>query len=339
MARKPGIWLRKGTPWYYVTLKGDQIRLSKDEKEAQRMFHELMAKKVAEAPDPEPPAALGVSFKKLADEYLKATQGDKGQRAFQQQTKTLQLFSNHVKKLRADEVRPHMVRAWLATKPEWNVSTQSGQRKTIKAVLNWAVKEGYLNESPLKKMAGGEALRRDRVFTEEEKKKISEFVSPDFADFLKAIELTGARPFSEMAQVTATDVDLNAGTITLQKHKNRKKTGKPRTIFLVPELLAILKKRVEQHPNGPLFQSRRGAKWNSGSSRKWFSEIEKELGIKAHAYVYRHSYITAALIRGVPVEVVAELVGNTPSVLHRNYAHVGKDKTALKAAALKAVTG
>jgi hypothetical protein len=35
--------------------------------------------------------------------------------------------------------------------------------------------------------------------------------------------------------------------------------------------------------------------------------------------------------------VLAELVGNTPAVLHRNYAHVGKDKTALKAAAMKAV--
>jgi site-specific recombinase XerD len=70
---------------------------------------------------------------------------------------------------------------------------------------------------------------------------------------------------------------------------------------------------------------------------KWFKEVETHLGIKAHAYALRHTYITNALIRGVPVEVLAELVGNTPQVLHRHYAHVAKDTTALKAAALKAV--
>ncbi len=337
MPRQAGIWLRKGTPWYYTTLRGEQIRLSQDKAEAERLFHELMAKKPDE--QPEPPAVFGITFRKLADEYLKATQGDKVERAFEQQVSCLKLFCDFLKKkIPAADLKPHMVSAWLRTKTTWGQSTQAVKRKTIKAVLNWGVREGHLEENPLKKMAGGESLRRDRVLTDDEKKKISEFVSPDFADFLHAIELTGARPFSEMAQVTAAEVDFDAGTITLQRHKNRKKTGKPRVIFLVPELAKLLRQRAGRYPGGFLFRSRRGKPWYNGSSMKWFKEVETNLGIKAHAYAYRHTYITAALIRGVPVEVLAELVGNTPQVLHRHYAHVAKDKTALKAAALKAVT-
>lgn len=136
--------------------------------------------------------------------------------------------------------------------------------------------------------------------------------------------------------VEAKDVDFVAGTITLQQHKNRKKTGKPRTIFVVPELLEMLRIRAAKHPEGFLFRSRRGNRWYNGSSMKWFKEIEKALGIKAWAYAWRTTYITTALIRGVPVEVVAELVGNTPQVIYRHYSHVGKDQTAMKAAALKA---
>jgi integrase len=340
MPRRPGIWLRKGTAWWYSTINGEKVRLSEDKKEAERLFHELLSKK-AEADAPEPAAIFGPTFKKLADDYLKATQEEKSDRVFEQQTRCLQLFSNYLpKKTLAKDLKPHMVAAWLKSKPTWGTSTKAGKRKTIKAVLNWAVKQGYLEENPLKKMPGGEALKRDRILSEEEKKKIHAFILPrsaEFADFLRALELTGARPFSEMAQVTAADIDFTAGTITLQRHKNRKKTGKPRVIFLVPELKKMLEARVLQYPEGALFRSRRGKTWYTGSSRKWFALIEEKLGFEAHAYAYRHTFITDALIRGVPVEVLAALVGNTPAVLHRNYAHVGKNQDALKAAALKAI--
>lgn len=44
-----------------------------------------------------------------------------------------------------------------------------------------------------------------------------------FAEFVAAPELTGARPLSEVASVTAADCDLEKGTWTLAKWKNSKK--------------------------------------------------------------------------------------------------------------------
>lgn len=336
MPRRAGIWQRKGRPWWYTTIGQEQIRLSVDRAEAERMFHRLMAKKGEDALDPNPPDA--VLFRRLAEDYLHATRGDKVERAFVGQMNCLRDFGNHVGKLMmASDLRPYMVSAWMRKKTTWGPSTQAMQRKTIKAVLNWAVREGHLEENPLKRMSGGNSQRRERFLTPEERKRITEFVSPEFADFLRAIELTGALPFSEMAQVTGDVIDFEASTITLQKHKNRKKTGKPRTIYVADELMELFRRLVELYPTGPIFRGRRGKMWYTGSARKWFSSIREKLGIEAFPYAYRHTYITEAIIRGVPVEMVAALVGNTPQVIHRHYSHVAQDQAAMRSAANKAI--
>lgn len=193
MPRPAAIWQRKQTGWYYVTLNGQQTKLSKDKKEAERLFHELMAKKPSEEETAEPPTALGISFRKLADVYLVATKDEKVEQAFQGQVTCLKSFCDFLKKrVAAASLQPHMVRSWLRTKPTWGKSTQVMKRKTIKAVLNWGVREGHLKENPLKSMVGGNAERRDRVMQPTEVERIYAFVSADFRDFLRAVELTGA---------------------------------------------------------------------------------------------------------------------------------------------------
>src|SRR5262245_1810854 len=65
MARKPSVWFREQDGWFYTTLKGKQIKLSQDEKEAEREFHALLAKRTDE-----PVTLARLSLKKLADEFL-----------------------------------------------------------------------------------------------------------------------------------------------------------------------------------------------------------------------------------------------------------------------------
>lgn len=331
MSRPASIWLRKQTGYYYVTFRGEKVRLSKDRKEAERLFHELMAKKPEEAAP-----ALGVSFRKLADEYLIHTQGTKGEHTFNHQVKVLREFCQHVKGARATELKGHMVLAWLAKKTTWNDSTKSNVKKVLKAACNWGVKNGYLDEHPLKKLPSGNTRRRDRIITPEEWQKIRAFVSPAFADFLSVVHQTGARPYSEVAQLDAKHINWQECTATLTKHKNADKTGKPRVLYFTEESMAILKRLAEEHPVGALFRTTRHSRWSRVSAWKWFHEIEERLGIKAHCYALRHTRITEAIVNGVPVEVVAELCGNTPQVIHAHYSHVGKNKAALLAAAKKA---
>jgi site-specific recombinase XerD len=58
------------------------------------------------------------------------------------------------------------------------------------------------------------------------------------------------------------------------------------------------------------------------------------LGLKGvSAYVLRHGYITQALERGVSIEVVAELVGNSPATIYKHYSHIAQRPGMLQAAA------
>ena len=43
MPRKPKPWLRKQTKCWYVTIGGRQHNLDSDKKEAEKLFHKLMA--------------------------------------------------------------------------------------------------------------------------------------------------------------------------------------------------------------------------------------------------------------------------------------------------------
>jgi hypothetical protein len=48
MARKPSVWFREQTGWYTTTIGGEQVKLSKDKKEAETAFHELLAGRTRE---------------------------------------------------------------------------------------------------------------------------------------------------------------------------------------------------------------------------------------------------------------------------------------------------
>lgn len=341
MPRPAKIWLRKQTGYYCVTFQGKITKLSKDRKEAERKFHLLMAEK-----EEIQPTVHGPSFKKLAIDFLEHTQGDKNAETLAIQRKILKTFCEHQKAVRARDLRGHMVTRWLAHenawrqkagRKVWGESTKALAIKTIKAVCNWAVRQGHLTENPIKKLSSGKVARRDRVITAEEKRQILEYVTPDFADFLRVVDQTGARPYTEVGRLEARHIDFAAGTATLKEHKTARKTGRPRVLFFTPETLEILRRRAERYPVGLLFRTRRGSGWTRSNSGKWFREIRDTLGINICCYLYRHSRITQALVSGVPVEVVAELCGNTPQIIHRFYSHVAKDQAALRAAAQRAM--
>ena len=48
MSRKPSVWFREQDGWFYTTSKGKQIKLSQNEKDAEREFHALLAKRTDE---------------------------------------------------------------------------------------------------------------------------------------------------------------------------------------------------------------------------------------------------------------------------------------------------
>jgi len=160
-----------------------------------------------------------------------------------------------------------------------------------------------------------------------------------FADYILALEQTGARPFSEVCKVTAADVDLENGTWTLAKWKNSKKQkGKNRVIYLTEPMMDLTRRLMSKHAEGPLFRNNTNTPWSRQSITWRFRTLGEKLKIEGlTAYAVRHGFITDAMARGVPVAVVAELCGTSIQTIQKAYNHLNVKHDVLREAARKAV--
>jgi integrase len=206
----------------------------------------------------------------------------------------------------------------------------------LKRAYNWAEAEGILTSNPVKKVAKPAARARDRILTPEERLEVAAAIKDaEFGDFVFALQETGCRP-SEVARVTAADVDPEQGVWTLEQHKTRKRTGKPRVVYLTPPMLELTRRLLERHPEGTLFRNLRGRAWTRNAIRCRFRRIRHRLphlkGVIS--YTYRHSFATDALVNGVGAIEVAELMGHANTdMLVKHYQHLaGKRKHMLEAA-------
>jgi len=168
MPRQAAIWKRKQDGYFYVTLKGKKVRLSKDKKEAQQAFHALMSKER----DPLEKAGLSPTFKRLADLFLDEAEKTKAPGTYAVQLNYLQLFSDFIGTKRAAEVKVHHVTEWLHSHDSWSESTRTTARSILRACMNWGVQQGYLKEHPLSRLKRGEFTRRERVMSADERAKL-----------------------------------------------------------------------------------------------------------------------------------------------------------------------
>lgn len=338
MARQPSVWTRGNTGWFYTTIKGEQIRLSQDKAEAERMLHRILADQEPDAKAEE--VSVSPTMKKICELFLEDALLEKGEETYKVQKRVLQSFLDSLKKgMKVADLKQMHVTEWFRKHPTWGGSYRTNGRKVLKACLNWAGKQGYIpRDHTITLMPTGRYERRERILNDAEKKMIRAEVRGDFADFLFALEQTGARPFSEIGKVTAETVDLEDGSITLTEWKNKKKTGKKRTIYMTPALKSLVERLVARHPSGPIFRNRFGNAWRRDSVAVNLTRLAGKLKIpQINAYCLRHTYITDCLAKGMSASIVAELVGNSVKTIEKYYDHLDQKKDVLKDAAKKAM--
>ena len=149
--------------------------------------------------------------------------------------------------------------------------------------------------------------------------------SRPFARYLIASRC-GARP-QQIREVTAADVNREYTQWHFKKHKTRNKTGKPLTVYLPPCLQTLTKILVAARPNGPLFLNARGGIWKSDTVTQRMERLRKRLNLPdgTVAYLYRHAMATDALLAGVDLPVLAQMLGHTDTrMISKVYGHLVK---------------
>jgi integrase len=338
--RQPKPWYRTSKDAWYVELDGQQHRLAKgkdSEAEAYDAFYRLMATRPENLPRSD-----RITVAQICDLFLDTSKRRHAADTYENYRHFLQAFCDRYGRELANSIKPFHLTKWLDEHPAW----KGGRRHavlSVKRAFSFADKQGILSPNPIRGVQAERHGRRTRVLTKEEEVEILAAIGDEqFRQFVSAMLATGCRP-SEVARVTAADVDLDVGVWVFDRHKTAKKTGRPRVIYLTPAVLELTRALMAKHPEGPLFRGPRGGRpFSRNNIRCRFRRLREKLPHLKHfvSYNLRHTYATRALVNGVGVAQVAELLGHTSTeMVSKVYGHLAGEFAHMREAARRATDG
>lgn len=334
MARPNKVWFRKDIGWWMVTIGGEKIRLAEgraNRKLAEQKFHEL---KVAQA---RPAERSDARIADVIDAFLVWSKIHRSSETCRNHIWYGQKFAEHIGYLKATELRPHHVTQWVDSH-KWGQTTQRNARRSIYRAFAWAVEEGLLLSNPLKGMKCPGALTRQRAMTNGEFRSIS---TRDFKVLIFTLRMTGCRP-KEARSLTWSEVRNDRWI--LSQYKMAYKTHKPRVIYLIKSMQRLMQVlRSEAALNGRasenVFLNARRQPWTVNAIRLRMERLKQKLGLPNDLCCYhaRHAFGTAAVLNGVDVVTVAQLMGHSSlEMVQKVYVHLSDEHQYLNQAAERA---
>ena len=242
------------------------------------------------------------------------------------------------------ELRPSDVERWIGALTERGLkpSTVALSRRVLGICLRDAERDGKAprNVAHLSYAPKVEGTTRKHTLTAAEARQLLDAAANDpDAGLLVTLGLgTGAR-IGELVGLDWSDVDLDAGTISISRTRSRIGVGPTkshrgvRIVALPPFALEALRREtrrqgpvIARDDGLPLIPERAGQRWRAFRVRAGFD------GLRFHDL--RGTYATLALARGVPAKALADVLGHDPAVLLRTYAGPIESGRDLAAAAI-----
>jgi integrase len=232
------------------------------------------------------------------------------------------------------EVRKGHIEHWVESHTTWRSPvTRRHAMTSVLAAFRYARQMHDVSHSlvGLKKPP-----QRPRLasFTTEEETLLYSATDEVFGNFLFAAIHTGLRPYCELARLTTDDVrETERG---MMWRVDSTKTGKVRVIPVRSEVAALTRQLIDGVPaRSAVFRNNQGRPWKKVTGVARFLKIKRDLDWasdprRAHlsSYSCRHTFAHRMLAGywndglGCSIEVLAELLGDTPAVA---FAHYGRE--------------
>jgi integrase len=312
MSRVPQIRLvrRKGrTPWYTLEVRGKRHHLGTDAQAAHREAARLL--QGIDTPRPETAHGLIVAWlqEHPADRPWLQPWWDFVEDVLLEEfpVDSLERFARHLKRR---GLAPATIRKYV---------------RYATRVCHWAVEQGYLTQIPKRPK-----LAKPLEYPRDVDPRILQAAFDDLPTgawrILSFMIATGCRP-SEACRIRWDQINLQRAVCILPAHKTGSATGKPRTIYLTPAALRILKEQPRDRAH--VFVNRRGKPYKPSGLRS----ILRRRGINS-VYALRHTAAQSWLDQGVPLEDVARLLGHRDLRTVQVYAQVRDARARQVASAL-----
>jgi integrase len=276
MARRPKPWFRKSHSAWFVTIGGVQNNLGRDKKLAYERFYELMGQ--PKQPQQSPTARVDSrSITAIVNAFLDWSRKHRSPDTVEWYRYRLERFVDRYPDLCVGELKPFHAQQWVDSYPDLSVTSRRNYLRTIKRCLAWAVKQGYLDKSPLAILEVPAGECREVVIEPEEFEKLLSFCRDDnFRDLIVVTWETGCRP-QESLRVEAHHVDV-ANQRWVFPRKSSKGKKKPRIVYLNDKAWEITQKLMQRNPTGPLFRNAGGIPWSTEAVNCAFSRLQSRMG-------------------------------------------------------------
>lgn len=271
MARPPKPWFWKARQGWYVTIDGIRHFLADDKEAALTRFHQLMA-------DPQKREVRCDSLAVIIDLFLDWCQKHRAGGTYEWYRSRLELFVQRYPHLRADELRPYHVQQWLDSMTDVSSGTRRNYCRSIKRVMRWAKRQGYIDQNRIADLEQPAAGKRDTVISEAEFERILSLVpGREFRELLQVTWDTGCRP-QESLRVEARHVELQHNRWVFPESEG--KGGIGRVVYLTERAADITRRLVLRSPEGKLFRNSNGKPFTTESVNCAFIRVQQKMGME-----------------------------------------------------------
>jgi integrase len=323
--RHPKPFYRKQKKAWYVQIRGRRISLGKDEKEAWKRYHQIMA-------DDQPVEESTATIEEILERFLDWVKEHRKPATYGKSRHLLKQFARHAGlRTRVMSLNGADLTHWVESEKTWNSTTRNEGIGAVIRCFNWAVERKHLTRNPVNKVPDKpKRKRREVVFSDEDWKELRGYVKDQsFGDLLDFMHETGCRPI-EARTMEAKHVDLQNGIVMLWPSEAKGERTE-RVIFLTDKAEEICRRLMKEHPTGPLILNTQGRPFTKNSVNCRFQRLKKKLGKRAFAYAIRHTFATERLKAGMDSLTVSQLMGHTDvSTLAKSYQHLARNPEYLK---------
>lgn len=228
---------------------------------------------------------------------------------------------------RLDRIRPAAVHRWF---DRYSTIAPGGANRALdvlRQILNHAVACGHLARNPTRGVTRNRRPKPTRFLSRAEIVRLHAALDAhrgrgsgrQQVDIIRLLLLTGCRK-SEIVNLRWSEVDRDA------LHLRDSKTG-PRTVFLNRQARAIL--ADQPRTGGPhVFPSPVAPSATRSAELSVWRKVRRQAGIEdARLHDLRHTFASHAVLGGVPLPVIARLLGHARERMTLRYAHVSDAET------------
>lgn len=282
---------------------------------------------------------VSTSINNAINKYLNIHRATSSSRTVQYYQETLDMFKNYAAELGIyvlDEFSQDNFLMYLQTLRNRGVknTTVNTYTRGLRAFAHWCVDNNYINKSfcdGIKRLRDDSAqvypLTHKQVDNIDRYFNKSPFDEPD-CNFMTYMQMRNFILFHMMLDcglrrqevINLNIEDIQDNCLVINNSKFNKSRIVPLPSCLHDYIIAYI--NIERRQNGPVLLSMDGKRISADAIRKIFYNIKKELGIKAHPHLLRHTFATSYIAGGGNMEFLRVILGHASYNITQRYLHI-----------------